>query len=63
MYMSSFLVQIDSYSSPLAMMPVMPSLQIVTIIIIIIIQTNQSYSDSRHVKYIINIKCNSIIIQ
>ena len=36
-FVSSFLVQIESHSSPLAMMPVLPSQQLLTIIIIIIV--------------------------
>jgi len=35
----------------------------IIITIYLFIQSNQSYSDSRHVKYIISIKCNNIIIQ
>jgi len=65
-FVSFFLVQIDSHPSALAMMPVLLFQQIVTIIIIIIIlisiQSNQSCSVYRHVKYVVSIKCNNIII-
>jgi hypothetical protein len=67
-FVSSFLIQVESHSLLIAVMPVLPSQQIAKIIIIIVnihslIYSNQSYNESRHVKYVISIKCHSIIIK